>query len=116
MKTKHIECTTAWLYNDNAGKWEHDARWKIKRLNNMLNNFFLNDDLNQEYIDFGIHFGVGTETEEITFLPYTWDVFTDTAKRFICNIIVEEDLEKYPFYANMLEQYSKDLGEEWFTN
>lgn len=110
MTTKHINCHCNSGLPQTMQRWSHNARWQIKQLNTMLEDFG-DEQKFEEYIDFGIHFGVGTETMKIDFNPATWEQFEDTAMFFICHLIETSDgLSDYPFYAEMFENYSKKLG------
>lgn len=102
MTKKHINCHCINGDPMTPQRWEHNARWTIKRLWKMLEDF-ADEEKFEEYEEMGIHFGVGTETEDIVFSPESWDMFQEMAECYIAYTIESYELERFPFYKRMFD-------------
>lgn len=87
-----------------------DDRGRIAQLNRILERFHTEEGF-EEYTgeNGGIGLSVGLDDASVWFDPYTWDLFEQFLKENICHIIEEEELDKFPYYADMRDRYAADL-------
>ena len=109
MLTKKIECRV----NPEHGKPEHytfNARWKVNEIKRILDRFGTEDGFDA-FVEFdSVRFGVETETVDLSFCPWSWDIFEEALKRSACCIIANEMLDQFPYYRKLFDQYKSELG------
>ena len=108
--SKHIECYRKVWAKDCTQEWERKARFRIWELNHFIQRFASEDGFD-EYCEWGrIGLQIGTDSADIDFNPRTWEAAYSFIQFCVCNIIVDYELDKYPYYKEMLAKYSKELN------
>jgi len=87
------------------------TRDMIRDLNRILDKFATDDGM-EEYIEMGFSLQVGTESGSTWVDPYTWDMIENFVKETVCHIIEDDELDKFPYYAEMRDRYAADIGEK----
>ena len=93
-------------------RYEHNARFEIKYFKAILDHFYTEDGFD-EFCDLNtiqIMVGSAEYSAETYFCPETWETIETAIKTIICHLIEVSELDKYPYYEKMIEEYSKDLG------
>ena len=89
------------------------AREQIKQMKHILDKFVTEDGFN-EYCDHNsIRIGVGAEEDvDLYFAPRTWEAAEQFLMFCICHLIETYELDKFPYYSELLDRYASALGIE----
>lgn len=105
MGKKHIKAISADAHS--APGW--DARRTIRDLLAVLDGF--NDETDGGYIARdAIRISIGNRTAETYFCPTTWDYAETFLKYNIGFLITECELDKYPYYAKILDRFQAEMN------
>ncbi len=92
--------------------------WYRRNINeavDIINRFYTEDGFSSYIEGDSIRIGIddtGCDIKEFEthFCPETWDIFEEALKRSVCFLIQSEELDSFPYYKEILDIYSADLG------
>ena len=104
MERKHVKA----ISSDIHAMPEWDARRTVRDLLAVLDGF--NDETDGGYIARNaIRISIGNRTAETYFCPTTWDYAETFLKYNIGFLITEYELDEFPYYADILERFQKEM-------
>ena len=98
-----------------SGKTDHEkairsTMFEIKQFNRILDKFATEDGFDEFCELDTIEISVGQDSASTYFAPQTWEATEKFIMYIICHLIESNELDKFPYYDDMIERYSKALG------
>ena len=87
------------------------TRDEIRDFNRILERFATEDGFD-EYVNMGFSLQVGTDSAHTYVCPFTWDLLENFIMTTVCHLIETDELDKFPYYAEMRDRYAAALGME----
>ena len=110
MSKIHVNCHPIVGAKRSNLRYMHDARFQVKQCVDILEKFATEDGFD-EYCEWDtIGITVGTDCIDTCFSPRTWDAAEYALMFIACHFIVSYELDKFPYYDELLGQYSHRLG------
>ena len=94
-----------------------DSRDRIAKMQKILDKFATEDGFDEYCEKDSITIRIGDDAAETYFCPRTWEAAFQFIAYCICHLIVQEELDKFPMYADLLARYSAALNmerDEWY--
>ena len=107
MKHVNVRCSAFW--GNASEKEEHKIRSEIKAFKDILDKFATDDGFNLFCDMDNVELQVGDMFANTYFSPRTWEAVENFCMYVICHLIESYELDKYPYYDELIRKYAAAL-------